>query len=851
MKIEVEGGELALKNSFGDIVIIPQKNRVEVEGMVKDKCWDCIDAFVNTLPVMAEYAKDGSVVSEAWKEKTGTDWSEAKKRGFTDGSYESNIRLSHELSNPDFSITKEATPQINKAKDYSSHDSFNSAFKSAYKESGAGSFFNYNGRLYEAKMAEEKATQPNTNANKLTQKENITPREKLSPISNTESISNTLDSRNIQNVSLMESHHERANTSEPISPIKNIGSMPSTLKNENTQDFSLKQSDHKRVDTSKIFPEVKEPSIFDKSRKFDRRLMKGANSIVDNLNPKTQVPQHNFKDLETDEIVDISRFTSEVKKAKENKNKVDILERNEISKDTSILDVLHQFTNDTFNTSEMIVNDSKKYAIDLFSKTGELLEKGSYLYDQGISYVKRQIDKSSNELDPVSSNSLNQKMNIPESKYKFRFTEVTGDTINNKGNQYHLAENIDLDKIRVGARNRGDLTELKTKGAIVTAFHRFQNYNDVTSESKTRNYVGLSPTGRVIVGGKDQFKQGDQMSRIIKNRATSFVRDEKGNVRYAKWVDNIIIGGKRQGNKDNPKNPVPLMNMITDNGEAVVGSGLNVLTKKGQADENTYGMITGGRIIMSTGGNNRLISGSVKDLISAFEDMSKKYGMVDLYSLDNGTFNQALRTKDEDLTPQQLKDYDKLNRSGGNFLYMKEGETKPKFKETRFKTPNVRTVNDNSYKKGHSLKNELKAVVFHHTAFEDDPDLVRVTKRFMKTNSSSAHVVIGRNGDRRVFADPEQVTFHAGVSNFRGRDNVNDFGLGIEFQGNTEKKPLSKEQIQSAIEYLTPIVHKYKIPIENFTSHHRISPSRKPDDIRDWQLELIMKEVKKNLYELK
>jgi hypothetical protein len=69
-QVEVEGGELALKNSFGDIVIIPKKNRLEVEGMIKDKCWDCVDAFVDTLPVMEDYAEDGSLFPDWDKVKT-------------------------------------------------------------------------------------------------------------------------------------------------------------------------------------------------------------------------------------------------------------------------------------------------------------------------------------------------------------------------------------------------------------------------------------------------------------------------------------------------------------------------------------------------------------------------------------------------------------------------------------------------------------------------------------------------------------------------------------------------------------------------------------------------------------
>ena len=62
--IEVEGGELALKNSFGDMVIIPKKNKKEVEKMIDTKCWECVDSFVDTLPINEDYAEDGSLYSE-------------------------------------------------------------------------------------------------------------------------------------------------------------------------------------------------------------------------------------------------------------------------------------------------------------------------------------------------------------------------------------------------------------------------------------------------------------------------------------------------------------------------------------------------------------------------------------------------------------------------------------------------------------------------------------------------------------------------------------------------------------------------------------------------------------------
>lgn len=61
INIEAEGSELVLKNKAGDYVIIPKKYRTEVQGMIKDACHGCVDSLVDTLPVMEDYAQDGTV----------------------------------------------------------------------------------------------------------------------------------------------------------------------------------------------------------------------------------------------------------------------------------------------------------------------------------------------------------------------------------------------------------------------------------------------------------------------------------------------------------------------------------------------------------------------------------------------------------------------------------------------------------------------------------------------------------------------------------------------------------------------------------------------------------------------
>jgi len=70
INIEAEGSELVLKNKAGDYVIIPKKYRAEVQGMIEDGCHSCIDSLVETLPIMADYAEDGSLLPEDKKKIT-------------------------------------------------------------------------------------------------------------------------------------------------------------------------------------------------------------------------------------------------------------------------------------------------------------------------------------------------------------------------------------------------------------------------------------------------------------------------------------------------------------------------------------------------------------------------------------------------------------------------------------------------------------------------------------------------------------------------------------------------------------------------------------------------------------
>lgn len=59
--IEVEGGEIAIRNSHGDLAIIPKDKINWVKQKLSEGCHDCIDGLVETLPIASQYAQDGSL----------------------------------------------------------------------------------------------------------------------------------------------------------------------------------------------------------------------------------------------------------------------------------------------------------------------------------------------------------------------------------------------------------------------------------------------------------------------------------------------------------------------------------------------------------------------------------------------------------------------------------------------------------------------------------------------------------------------------------------------------------------------------------------------------------------------
>ena len=93
----------------------------------------------------------------------------------------------------------------------------------------------------------------------------------------------------------------------------------------------------------------------------------------------------------------------------------------------------------------------------------------------------------------------------------------------------------------------------------------------------------------------------------------------------------------------------------------------------------------------------------------------------------------------------------------------------------------------------------------------------------------SYHVLVAPDGKRTVFAIPEQRTWHAGRSEWRGKRDLNSWSVGASFAGDTYKQALTDAAMASMAEYLVPIMHHFRLTLADVTDHRTVSPGRKDD----------------------
>lgn len=90
----------------------------------------------------------------------------------------------------------------------------------------------------------------------------------------------------------------------------------------------------------------------------------------------------------------------------------------------------------------------------------------------------------------------------------------------------------------------------------------------------------------------------------------------------------------------------------------------------------------------------------------------------------------------------------------------------------------------------------------------------------------SAHFLIGRAGRITQFVACGRRAWHAGVSNFQGRERCNDFSIGIELEG-ADDCAFAPAQYAALTRLLALLAAAY--PLGAVAGHSDIAPGRKTD----------------------
>jgi AmpD protein len=99
----------------------------------------------------------------------------------------------------------------------------------------------------------------------------------------------------------------------------------------------------------------------------------------------------------------------------------------------------------------------------------------------------------------------------------------------------------------------------------------------------------------------------------------------------------------------------------------------------------------------------------------------------------------------------------------------------------------------------------------------------------------SSHFFIARDGALWQFVSCDDRAWHAGVSSYLGRENCNDFSIGIELEG-LEGGIFEPPQYETLAALVPAIMQRY--PLSDIAGHEHVAPGRKADPGAgmDWAL---------------
>ena len=128
----------------------------------------------------------------------------------------------------------------------------------------------------------------------------------------------------------------------------------------------------------------------------------------------------------------------------------------------------------------------------------------------------------------------------------------------------------------------------------------------------------------------------------------------------------------------------------------------------------------------------------------------------------------------------------------------------------------------------------IDTIVIHHTATNDAETALKLLTQ--KEYQVSSHYLIDKDGVIYHLVDESKKAWHAGISNWRGRENINDYSIGIELVNNGFQA-FPDKQMKALIELCKEIMERHNISERNVVGHFDIAPNRKidPNEFFNWK----------------
>lgn len=143
-----------------------------------------------------------------------------------------------------------------------------------------------------------------------------------------------------------------------------------------------------------------------------------------------------------------------------------------------------------------------------------------------------------------------------------------------------------------------------------------------------------------------------------------------------------------------------------------------------------------------------------------------------------------------------------------------------------------------------SAKAVIDTIIIHYTGMPSlDAALERLCDNSREAEARgrvSAHYVVDEDGTIYALVDEYDRAWHAGVSFWRDRKDVNDYSIGIELVNRGHEfgyQDFSRQQMDALVKLCQGIMKRHPIKQANVLGHSDVAPTRKidPGEKFDWQ----------------